>query len=586
MTYSPLGVTFGYRSDLLLESSADHHKYHLKLNRKLKQLRGRLNLISKDTKTYKGTEKLVKIDNENYNKNRLYGFLMLLMAERDLVFAESIKLEARDRGRFKPKEIKLLRSRIKRALEHCSKLLELVKDEDKNSIVAELYIYEKLVRVEYELYGRNQVNYSDAVAVSQNLSIAFAAIDLLVKRDVLRDEVSEAIKNRYNYILKEKSNAFTSNEQKKYIYNVLNENQKDKLIQLLGADELMVEEFDEDGSHEQSRQINWRSYSAVVEDIRVFEVLSDLQEVHANNDTLTMLEEKIIKWNKAIDIQRDHMESNNDEDESNENNQILLTYLQYNSLVTSVERDSFLFNQLSAQWSKILDKSMATRVAKYKEIEHIVKGMTTRLDQVMDLPGVYSDMDLTNEINLLKVFYETSFISGFLAPLFQSKNKFVEALSLYLDSQRKLENATNNISSWETLSVSKLLSKGTIETLKNSISTSWKGVLALAEYEKSLQVTTPEKRYQKSLVETLESEIEPIVTTLDNLFPLRPRVRPVPAKPSVFDMAYNYFSLYLPESGASVNLSPETESSTKFMEDSAESEKVAKKKGIFGFFGK
>lgn len=97
--YSPLAATYGVRVDQFLETAQDFTKYHAKLNTKLQKLRRRCRITTKDTKHYSSKEKYSKITSEDYDtKNKLFGALVLLHAERDLAFAEELKLKAHARG--------------------------------------------------------------------------------------------------------------------------------------------------------------------------------------------------------------------------------------------------------------------------------------------------------------------------------------------------------------------------------------------------------------------------------------------------------------------------------------------------------
>ncbi|QEU60856.1 Srp68 [Kluyveromyces lactis] len=582
MVYSPLGVTYGFRSNLLLESFADYHKYHKKVNHKLQQLRGRLKLISKDSKNYKGQEKLDKITHEDYSKNRLYGFLMLLLAERDVAYVESIKATGRSRGHLRSLELKLMRTRIKKAIRYCDRLISLAQAEDKWQIQAEIMIYEKLIRTEYELYGKKQVKFSDAEKISTHLALALAAVNFLVDSKLLKEGVAEAVKSKYLYIFKEKANAFSVRDQQSYISRVIQANPEDQLLQLLQSHGFSFSVPETDASKSQSREISWRSYSATIEDSKVFEVYSELAELH-NSSKLSNLNDKLFKWNRAIDLQKEYMTTCS-EDDTDENNQILLTYLQYNAMVTGVERDSSLFESLLKQWERFDNKSFTSKLNKYKEVDHIIKNLKSLLSQIMDLPGVYSDSDLTNQVFLLKTYYETCFTSKLLANIYQSKKKYVESLALYVDCLQRIENAEESLINWDEIYLpSQLLSKGKITDLKKYITTGWRSVIALAEHKKSMEKNKKTRQFEPSLVEILESKVRPSDVSLDNLYPLAPRLLPIPPKPFLYDLAYNYFNI--PDSTSVTEDSVSSTTAEASQDDEpVKKSKAPSKKGLFGLF--
>lgn len=587
MVYSPLGVTYGFRSDLMLESFADYQKYHKKVNHKLQQLRGRLRLISKDTKNYKGQEKLLKVGPEDYQRNRLYGFLMLLLAERDMAYVESLKAGGRSRGFLRSSELKLMRARIKKAIKYCNRLESLAQvedeDEDKNKwhIRAEIMIYEKLLRTEYELYGKKQVKYADAEKISAHLSLALCGVNFLVESKLLKEDVAEAIKSKYLYIFKEKANAFSSRDQQLRFANAISENSDDALLELLQAHGFTFLVPETESTKSQSRKISWRSYSATIEDGKVFEVYSDLEDLKGSNK-LSNLNDKLLKWNKAIDLQKEYMATL---EENTENNQILLTYLQYNAMLTSVERDNSLFDSLLAQWDRSANKSFTSRLNKYKEVDHIMKNLKSLLTQLMNLPGVYSDNDLTNQIFLLKTYYETSFASKLLADIYQSKKRYVESLAIHNNGLKLIENAEESLINWDEISLpAVLLSKNKIDSLKEFISTKWRSVIALAEHEKDLEVPKKSLKFAPSLVDIIDTNISPKEVSLDNIFSLRPRLLPVPPKAFVYDLAYNYFSFADETPSFSDYSASSTEPATP-KHDESQGEQKRTKKGLFGLFG-
>lgn len=107
------------------------------------------------------------------------------------------------------------------------------------------------------------------------------------------------------------------------------------------------------------------------------------------------------------------------------------------------------------------------------------------------------------------------------------------------------------------------------------IKSGWSSVVALAEYEKS---TIGSDKYAPSLLEKLGRNIEPKDVKLSTLFPLRPQIKPVGAKPTLFDLAFNYIDYDSEQQKVATNEIPH--------EQQREQQQTPKKKGLFGIFGR
>lgn len=594
--YSPIEATYGVRVDQILETDVDFCKYHDKLNKKLQKLRHRCGLVTKDTKNYAAKSKYEQISAEDFdNTNKLFGVLVLLHAERDMSFVEMLKLRARRRGKFKANEKKLVRTRLKKVVKTTQKLVDLTKNEAQWVTRLQFLIYSKLARAEYLLHGK-QFKCKDSKNIANNLSLAFVALYHLEKLKFMQSSVVESLNARYEYNLKEHAgNVFSSVDLHNFITEQVvqaRDNDNDELASLLFENgyKPIIKDVDMDGAEKDSaNRIEWRSFEAKINDAQLAQMISNVHsmkiKVVSDYDTV------LVKWQDILDKQELYIASKEgdhedmDEEDRRENEQILLAYIKYNSLFTSISRDNMVFTQLWNQWKLINNSSIPIKITKFKEIERIVKNLIKYLKDVMELPGVYSDDQLMSQLELCGVYLQCKLNSGILSELYQTKGKYLQALALNVDSLNKLENVLEHVSDVNDIVVpGDILSKNKIQTLRDAIRTSWSSIVALAEYEKNLNIVS-KTNIELSMVERLDGaqRIKPAHVKLNNLFPLRPIVRPVASKPTLFDLAFNYIHY-----DGEDNLVPiEVEEQIKSSITSAEPDKQdTKKRGLFGLFGR
>ncbi|SCU93027.1 LANO_0E02828g1_1 [Lachancea nothofagi CBS 11611] len=585
--YSPLGATYGVRADQFLETADDFDKYHSKLNRKLQKLRHHCQLTTKDTKRYSAKEKYSKVTHEDYDsKNKLFGTLMLLHAERDLALAENLRLKARQRGSAKKSESKVVATRLKKARETCLQLLELTQNEQNPIVRAEYLIYQKLVFVSYLSFGKpsRTKNPAASTIVAKELSLVISALQFLESTEHLSSVVVGSITSQFDYLLRKhvSSDVSTSNELRSYIARQVNDNSADPLISLLSQNGFALPSLQEDVEMTSAvTQVSWRRFSAEVKDSKVAELISEAQGIETQE--LSQFSEALVKWQEALVLQKTAMEQkqNDDREESvGEDDEILMTYLQYNSHFTTIVRDDIIFNRLWEHWISPSKISKSLKLTKYKEIERIVHNLTSYLQDVMDLPGVYSDDTLMANLKLATVYYQLHLTAGCLASFYQGRQKYSEALALYIDGQKTLTLALENSSLDEPLP-GNIINTEQLDKLQEYIKTSLKSVISLAEYEK-IASSSNCSSLEPSLLEKLDKAIVPKDVSLKNLFPMRPIIRPVAAKPTLFDLAFNYITY--DNQIEDVDHFKQAKS-TPNLAQPQDQEQLPKKKGLFGLFG-
>lgn len=599
--FSPISATYGVRVDQLLETADDYRRYHSKLNRKLQGLRHRCQVVTKDTRKYSSKEKYSKFDNTEYDhKNKLYGVLVLLHAERDLSLVERLKLRARQRGKFKTSEKRVLRTRLRRAVQTTERLVNLTKNEGQWVTRMQYLIYRKLVHVEYLAHGNLSKN-KDSKTISKELSLCFAALSHLRQSNLISETTFDFLQGTYEYTLKQHAgNILSTAELKNFVVTKVGEAHEtdDELAKLLFSNGYKIElqdiKRDDTGSLE---KIQWRAFTARIHDLQVENFIQEAQSIVIKN--ISSFDDKLSKWQQALERQEERIENHEAQEEeeeeefdgveSSENDQILLAFIKYNMLFTSILRDNYLFNQLWNQWTK-LGTSMPSKLTKYKEIERIVNNLLKYLQDIMELPGVYSDDNLLAQLQLCRIHFKLTLSSGCLASIYQSKGEYMKSLALHLDAHKQLSASLRDVGDLNEIIVpSNILSQRKINCLQHLIKTGWTSVLALAQYEKRL-AEREQNKYEPSLIERLDfGSVKPEMIKLDNMFPLRPKLGPVPSKPTLFDLAFNYIS-YETTDEQKQNEAITTEQSAASFPDEKEraqtQQESNKKRGFLGIFSR
>ncbi|CCE62990.1 hypothetical protein TPHA_0D03550 [Tetrapisispora phaffii CBS 4417] len=614
--YSPINATFGVRFAQILETDTDFIKYHLKLNRKLIKLRHILHVVNKDTKHYQ--KGLTKINNgttfsSSYydNKNKLVGTYFLLSIERDLSYIELLKLRARNRGKFFKNELKIIRTRLRKVLKLSHILINEITINEQNWITRLQYlIYSKLVNVEFLLLGK-KTKKKKSELIANELSCVFEGLNLLKNKKILDLSVVEEIKSKYNYYLKQYAgNIFSTVDLNNFMINTISKIQKfesntengfTSILFSHGYKPVLLKEEAPSKNNSGENEIHWIDFVTKVNDEEIFQLIND-----ANNSKIKSIDDydsKLLKWNDILNKQetniafKQHDEDNMDTDVL-ENEQILLAYIKYNVLMTSVSRDNMVFESLLKQWNIITsNKSVATskKLNKYKEIERIVKNLTKFIKDLMELPGVFSSENLMNQLELLKTYYNVSLTSRCLGDLYQSKHDYLQALSLNINALKELENNLTELNDTDLeklLLPSELINSNKVSNLRNSIKSSWNNIIALAEYDKHMNKNqnrwaVTNDKYNLSLIERIDDGVKyihPKYIKLNNLFPLRPVIRPVPSKPTLFDLAFNYIE-YEQDSNNNTEETSTSASTSPEEPETAKAEEVStKKSGFLGLF--
>lgn len=626
--FSPLAATFGARGSLLLEGSSDYARYHAKLGRKLIKLRHRCQLITKlgnkskdkvsksaiNTKRSLKTRSLRAISSkrtinvEDYDKkSKLYGLLVLLECERDLALVETLKCRARSRGRFKRAERKWVRTRLRRALREAQRLVDLTVNEKQWRTRAQVLAYYLTIRAEYGLHGsarsrpRRSRGGERSTRIARDLSLVFALLKVLdddpaikVEGQVASSRTSaffDSIRSQYEFELRNHAGGLVTQED---LHNFIVDNIRD-ILQKSGDEPLITEMANllvahglsldrvnvskvDDHSH-----ISWRSFNCVVRNQTVAQLIQEARALEFDN-TETSFDMRLLKWEEALSSLSKHTKADeqldNDADDS-ENTQILSAYIQFQQKLTSLQRDIFFFERLWAQWQGIGITS-SIKLIKYNEIEKIINNICKWINDSMDLPGVYSDESLLKQLENAETYYKAHLKAACLSPLYQYNGKYMEALALSVNCYELTQDLETEFS--EILPVN-VYSASKIRELRTSIESNIKSVAILASYESQLLSSSSKHHRESSMLEKLETadKIIPAEVNLKNLAPLRPKMQPVPSKPALFDMAFNYIKY----DGNEKTLKNEPKASfpTRGNEDTTIGP-TKKRRGFLGLFGR
>lgn len=615
--YSPINATFGVRMEQFIESDKDYIKYHSKLNRKLQKLRKKLNLTTRDTKHYSSKEKFSKLTSEDYDtRNKLFGTLLLLYIERDLSVCELYKLRARNRGKFKKSERKLVTERLKKSVKNVYRLLNLSQNETDWVIRIQYLIFGKLVVVENLLYGKTAKR-KENDNISQGLAICFAALQFLVSRDIINQDLFDFIRSKYEYTLMQYAGGLLSPiDLHNFITNTIfqikennvspRDQYTDELIKILFDNGFTIDlqdvEMDKEEKEDIIKHITWRAFKCTINDNHLAQMVEEARNIPIEN--ISDYSNKIAKWAECVSYQENYINSNssnnninNEEIEDEENEQILLAYLKYQTIFASFSREHNLFNQLWDEWLQI-GSILTNKILKYKELDRIVKNIKKYLQDLMELPGVYSDEDLLSQLELTQIYFTLHINAVCLGHLYQLKHLNIEALALYTDAYQKITETyyqSGITSNDDILLPNNILNKEILEKFIVDLKTKLSSIIALAEFETEFRNVNKSK-YDFSTIDKLAlgGKITLNDVKLDNLFPLRPQLIPIGAKPSLFDIAFNYIQ-YDNNSKTVMN---ETQDSTTGVEPSTipseaestsadkEQRAPAKKRGFLGLFGR
>lgn len=563
---TPLTSTFGSRLSAYLTTYDDFKKHRKRLNKALHKLRHNLDIVTKDTKKYSEKEHAKKVTAEEYDSNKQFGTLLLLIAERDSLFAAEIKslLEVSNSRLTSYK--KLMITRLKRAVQTSKKLLEVSQNEQDITIKTELYIFAALNQ---GLYLVNKKRWAEALHA---FSIARCGLELIASQNnddsegenlskTLLDELIDTLVDPSLTLAVSQSDHHESSPD---IITVARKHCHDKslpylcsAVELIGSqDALFVQEPEEE---ELSRTIIWREHEAHVYNDELASKIARLNRVHWKefkeaNDYDSLLQQ----WTSLVDLHEADLLKNKDEDdmEKVQDGAIVLTYLKYHVHFTKLKRDLLLMEQLESK--KFV--SLAKKLQANRDILRLFDSIIATVEQLKDLPGVYNDEDMYDSLeNMLRFFLARR--STVVADSYALANKLPEALKIYnhLSTVFAAEPVLYKIESFPF----DVTSNEQVEQLASTIKAKLSRTHVMAQF------ASERKRSDNYVMDNVyEFPASDGINKITNVGQ-KGAIRPVLSKAVLFDIAFNY-----------IGYSSEEVSSEK------ETTEEKKKSGFFGIFGR
>lgn len=585
MTDSPIGITFGARMSAYLTSAEDYNKYRKKLNKTLLRSRHDLKIVTRDTKNYREKESFSKINEESYNEDKRFGRLILLTAERDLLYALEIKNLMEISGERVSSYKNLMISKIKKSLSNCQKLLQVIQSEADEIIKLEFYIYSALVQ---GLYSINKKQWSKAI---NSFSVARCALDYQLNQLVKKennsedDEFNKTVINEIldNLIDPSLNLAISQSDVPQSTSDLKSISRKhchDDLIPFLKPAVSIIKKLDESFVSDVSSEIQlinsikWRDYEATLYNDELAYKIMKLNETDWERfEDANQYDAILTGWNELLEIHTVDLEKNQDEDDLDkvQDRAVLLTYINYNLLFTRLKRDLLIIDQLDSNNKVSMNKKLEIN----KDIHRLYATIVETSNQLKDLPGVYNDEDLYFSLDNLSKYYESQ-KNMVLAQSFALSNKFSEALKIFTHIQKSLkESASESFYKIDQFpyritdnqDFEKFIQDLNNQTLKIHILTQFNHELSQGDIRQSNYVL---ENLNKYLISKNSS-----ITNVDHLG----EIKPLLIKPVLFDIGFNYINYS--SSANSIAASAQPSSSAAANDDDNK-----KRSGFFGIFGR
>ncbi|CUM66978.1 uncharacterized protein PRCAT00004665001 [Priceomyces carsonii] len=575
---SPLSITLGERMSAYLVSSEDYLKQRKRTNKRLLKLRHELNLITKDTKNYKQKEKISKTGVEDYNKDERVGLLLLLTAERDILYALELK-SLMEIGSHRASSYKtLMISRIKRALMTSKKLLEISKEEKDDIKLLELFTYTSLIQ------GFLSINKKKWPIATNAFSISKCALDFLLSRLDESPEENEIDSIQYrktflneiaDTIVDPSLSLVISQDESLHentvdLRSISRKHCHENLLPYLHPAVKIIQKIDPrfvseiSSSVDLLKSIEWRGHEALLYNDEISFKIMKLTDENKNPwksfKDANQFDSLLAGWREVLDLHTTDLEKSRDDDdlEKVQDRAILLTYINYNLLFTRLKRDMLIIDQLND----------STNISKRQDIARLYGTIIETIEEIKDLPGVYNDGDLYESLERLSLYFAAKKHIN-LADSFILNKKFPEALKIFKyifdihsqlgDNYFKIKKfpydvATNDGYSKFQRELTKLITQAQISAQFAKDSSSIFSSYAIENLHKY-----PSSDFNSLVRLREESNIEPIL-----------------CKPVLFDVAFNYIGYDFDSSSsrAASDPSPADIDSSK-----------GKKRGFLGLFG-
>lgn len=542
---SPLSATLGARMNAYLTSSEDYKKQRQRVVKTMVRLRRDLGIITRDTKNYAAKQKTSTISADDYNKDSKYGLLLLLTAERDLLYAQEIKTKMEINSDDSAANQKaLVVSRVKRATFTLKKLLEITAGES-DMLRLELFVFAALAQ------GQLSTTKKQWAKVLNSLSIAKCASDLLKNNPelkVLLDDINDTIVEPSLKLALSQG----GHEDAFGIRAVTRKHCHDTEVPYLSPAVDIIRKHNESLVTEKAseasliKSVEWRGHRAQLYNDEVAHRIMEL-----TSETDADLDSVITGWSQVLELHQqdvDLAQVNDDSDDLNkvQDYAILLTYIKYNMYFVRMKRDYTQAKNVSS-------------VDQYRLFGRLVEST----EQVKELPGVYKDEVLHVSLEKLQQYF-TARKNVLLANVFKKLEKYAEALSVLHHTQEELLSVEEEW--YKTEFPYDVTSNEEFDKFRKELASQLLEAHVLAQFLFELNTTNDKYSY---LIENVDK-----CASVDKLINLDKdaSLQPILCKPVLFDVAYNYINYGNQSSRAQPEL------------DKGEDESK-KRSGFFGIFG-
>lgn len=288
------------------------------------------------------------------------------------------------------------------------------------------------------------------------------------------------------------------------------------------------------------KEIDWRSYTARVKDETTSRLLSRAQNVKF--DDLESYDNALILWQEALENHSSFISKADQNDDEEQDDQILLAYIKYSSLITRLRRDQTLLSGNKKESLRILDTIITT------------------INEIKELPGVYSDDELFQNLELLSQYYQGLKLK-MIGQIYFDDKSYKESLLLCTKSLESLKDAKFTVEI-------EFISNKDLQTLQSDILTLKQNSHVLAQIEQGL-----------SKDKSVADDVYKFSNDYKNIVNFQ--IEAAPVKPVLFDVAFNYISYN--KSDTKTQFQKQT---TQEKAHASQEQTENKKKGFFGIFGR
>ncbi|CCE82244.1 Piso0_001960 [Millerozyma farinosa CBS 7064] len=586
---SPLKWTLGARMSAYLTSTDDYRRHRKNINKNLVRIRRKLGLVTKDTKNYE--DKVALITSDKYDENKLYGSILLLTAERDMLYALEIKnmLEISNENVSSYKNLML--SRMKKSLSTSKLLLQVIQNENDFIIKIESYVYAAIVQGFFSINKRKWDLALDAFSFAKcALEFLSAKLKSSESSETSQGETSDLRETLFKELLDELVDpslnlALSQSGQSKITSDIKTVSRKrcsSTLLPYLAPVVEIIKKSDPNffnvipESTELLRSITWRKHEAELYNDEI--ALKLTQIIQEQNESINYTESSQFdvlsaNWSEVLDDHLSDVEKNRDDDdlEKVQSRAILLTFINYNLFFTRIKRDTLLIDE-SARQSK---PDIAREIK--KDIIRLYGNIINTVQQVKDLPGVYNDDDLLFSLDNLEKLFDSK-KKATLAEIFTLNNKHKESLKILHHIHSELPSSGSKFYEVEQFPYD-VSSNSSFESFKEELEEKLReATITVQLYEDNSKVHSQDN--------FVVSNIDKFATVLDDMSNVanlkEPLVlNPLLSKPVLFDIGFNYISY---DMGTA---SPYNAASSNLDLNSSDSKSSSKKQGgFFGLFGR